>query len=194
MVFFGMNNCVMIYNVDNDEWETKKVHADYELYFKTYCAAVTVHGNRVLLIGGGLSDDILEFDPKSFKVALRTKMQHIRTEHACVCIDDKVYIMGGYDKKINKFLQQCEIYDPAENRLLPMESMNIAKCGFALAHSDRKIYTIGGFSGSERVPDVEVYDIATDSWKLLAVKLPNGITNSAAVAISPCRILIFGGG
>lgn len=137
MVFFGMNNYVMIYNIDNDEWESKKVHMDYDLYFKTYCSAVTVHNNRILLIGGGLSDDILEFDPKTFKIAFKSKMAHIRTEHASVCIDDKVYIMGGYDKKVNKFLSECEVYDPAENKFRPMEPMNVAKCGFALAHSDK---------------------------------------------------------
>lgn len=137
MVFFGLNNCIMIYNTETDEWDTKKVHMAYDLCFKTYCSATTTHTNKILLIGGGLSDDILEFDPKTFKISFKNKMQHIRTEHACICIEDKVYIMGGYDKKINKFLAECEIYDSIENRFIMMESMNIAKCGFALSHSEK---------------------------------------------------------
>lgn len=93
--------------------------------------------NKVLLIGGGLSNEILEFDPKTFKISHKMKMHSIRTEHACVCIDDRVYIMGGYDKKMKKFLAECEIYDPAENRLYSMESMSMSKCGFAVTHSDK---------------------------------------------------------
>ena len=137
MVFFGLSNYIMTYNIDTDDWEINKIPMDYDLNFKTYCSAVTISNNKILLIGGGLSDDILEFDPKTSKMSFKRKMQHIRTEHASVCIDDKIYIMGGYDKKINKFLTSCEIYDPIEDKLLPMESMNTAKCGFALAQSNK---------------------------------------------------------
>ena len=137
MVFFGLNNYIMIYNIDTDEWEIKKMYMDYDCYFKTYCSAVTINNSKILLIGGGMSDDILEFDPKTFKICCKTKMKNIRTEHACVYLNDRVYIMGGYDKKINKFLTECEIYDPIENKFLPMESMNVAKCGFALAHFEK---------------------------------------------------------
>lgn len=139
MVFFGLNNYIMIYNLDTDDWEMKKMYIDYDLYFKTYCSAVTIHNNRILLIGGGLSDDILEFDPKTFKISFRNKMQHIRTEHGCICIEERVYIMGGYDKKVNKFLSECEIYNTGEDRFYPMESMNVAKCGFAMANFDKYV-------------------------------------------------------
>ena len=137
MVFFGLNNYVMIYNIDADDWEIKKLYMDYELYFKTYCSAVTTSSSKILLIGGGMSDEILEFDPKTFRIEFKAKMKHIRTEHASVCIDDRVYIMGGYDKKINKFLTECEIYDLKKSAFVSMQSMNVAKCGFALAHFDR---------------------------------------------------------
>lgn len=58
----------------------------------------------------------------------------------------------------------------------------------------RKIYTIGGFGGVERIQEIEVYDIVLNNWKLLNLKLTSGITNSAAISVSASKILIFGGG
>jgi len=39
-----------------------------------------------------------------------------------------------------------------------------------------------------------MYDTEMNNWKVLAVKLPCGVTNSAAISISSNKILIFGGG
>ena len=58
----------------------------------------------------------------------------------------------------------------------------------------RRIYTIGGFDGSERIQEIEICDIDLACWKVLNIELPCGITNSAAVSVSPDKILIFGGG
>ena len=58
----------------------------------------------------------------------------------------------------------------------------------------RRIFTIGGFNGLDRIADIEAYDIIEDSWKLLALQLPCGITNAAAVSVSPSKVLLFGGG
>ena len=56
-----------------------------------------------------------------------------------------------------------------------------------------KIYTIGGFEGSERITMIEEYDIMRDKWAILNLNLKKGLTNSAAISIDDSKILVFGG-
>ena len=50
-------------------------------------------------------------------------MEKIRTEHASILIDNKIYILGGYDKKDNQFLKECEIFNIKDNVIENMSSM-----------------------------------------------------------------------
>jgi N-acetylneuraminic acid mutarotase len=102
-----------------------------------FTSAVTIGNEKILLIGGGFSGEIFEFDPKKCTVTLKNSLERIRTEHASVCINDKVYVIGGYDKKENKFLRECEIYNPSTNSLSKMACMQIPKCGFSVAHTQK---------------------------------------------------------
>ena len=133
IVYMGNSDCVMVYNIDNDEWEFAKLGLDHTMKFRTYSAAVCTEDGRIFLIGGGLSDEILEFDPKSLKLSLKSRLNIVRSEHACVIVNDKIYILGGYNKVENCFLKQCEIYDINKDQFLPMSDMNTAKCDFASA-------------------------------------------------------------
>lgn len=89
----------------------------------------------VLLIGGGFSNEIYEFNPQTLKTALKANMDKIRTEHSSVLINSRVYILGGFEKKENAFLSECEIYDCVENKMRSMASMKIPKCGFSCAYT-----------------------------------------------------------
>lgn len=42
-------------------------------------------------------------------------MNTSRTEHNLLMRDGKVYIMGGYDRLSNAFLNTCEIYEIETN-------------------------------------------------------------------------------
>jgi hypothetical protein len=102
-----------------------------------FTSAVSISNEKILLIGGGFSGEIFEFDPKKSEVTLRHSLERIRTEHASLALNDKVYVIGGYDKKENKFLRECEIFDPIQNKSLKMASMQIPKCGFSIANTQK---------------------------------------------------------
>lgn len=137
IVFFGAACHVLIYNIEKDDWSTRRLNLDYDQQFKMFTSAVAVNNDRVLLIGGGFSGEVFEFDPRTQEVLFRHGLERIRTEHASVCLGGRVYIIGGYDKKENKFLSECEIYDPAGCKGLKMAGMRVPKCGFGLAHTSK---------------------------------------------------------
>ena len=129
---------MLIYNIEKNEWLAHRLsNLDYDLQFKMFTSAVTVASEKILLIGGGFSGEIFEFDPRKSSVMIRHSLDRIRTEHASLCLGDKVFVIGGYDKKENKFLRECEIYDPIERRGLKMASMQIPKCGFSIANTHK---------------------------------------------------------
>ena len=103
-----------------------------------FTSAVNVANEKILLIGGGFSGEIFEFDPKKSSVTIKHSLERIRTEHASICLNDKVFVIGGYDKKENKFLRECEIYDPIEKCSFKMASMQIPKCGFSIANTQKR--------------------------------------------------------
>lgn len=134
IVYLGNSNCILVYNIDNDEWEFTKLKTDPHFKFKTYSSAVSMEDGRIFLIGGGLTNEILEFDPKTLKFTKKNSMDTPRSEHACVVANDKIYILGGYNKIDNCFVKECEIYDTRRDIFLEMSDMNTAKCDFAAAH------------------------------------------------------------
>jgi N-acetylneuraminic acid mutarotase len=138
IVFFGSACRILIYNIEKNEWLSHRLNSlDFDSQFKMFTSAVTIANEKILLIGGGFSGEIFEFDPKKFSVTLKQSLDRIRTEHASLCIDNKVYVIGGFDKKENKFLRECEIYDPSTNSIMKMAPMQVPKCGFSVAQTQK---------------------------------------------------------
>lgn len=96
-------------------------------------------------------------------------------------------------------LRSCEVYDPAENKWSPCASLQIPRSGsrvVAIA-GDRYLAAIGGcddvFGRAETQPTVELYDVLSGEWSLLARRLAQPRTTAAAVAISDQEVFIVGG-
>lgn len=128
---------IMSYNLQANEWSIGKLNLEPDLLFKSYCSAVRIDTGVVLLIGGGFSNEICEFNPATMRTFLRANMDRIRTEHASVHTAGKVYILGGFDKKENQFLADCECFDVATNRVSPITPMQVGKCGFSSVCTDK---------------------------------------------------------
>lgn len=128
---------IMAYNVQTNEWSIGKLNLEPDLLFKSYCSAVRIDSGVVLLIGGGFSNEICEFNSLSMRTFLRANMDRIRTEHASVYTCGKVFILGGFDKKENQFLADCECFDPVTNSVFPIAPMQVAKCGFSSVSTEK---------------------------------------------------------
>jgi len=194
ILFFGHYNTLMIYNTQTNDWSMGKLPLEPPIMFGSYSSVAKLDNGSVLLIGGCFSSDLIEFNPSTLKVSLKTHMERPRTEHSSVHVNGRVYIMGGFEKRDNNFLSECEIYEANTNRFLPMAPMSCPKCGFSCASTEQKIYAVGGFNGKQRLKTIEVYDIQADKWQLLDVALPFGLTNSSLMVVNPQRLLVFGGG
>lgn len=129
------------------------------------------------------------------KIIPKAAMHQSRKEHASVFLQGAVYVLGGYDGMMNIFLNSCERYDLETNEWTPVSSMLIPKCAFgATTLSNRYIFTLGGYDGSDRLSSVERYDTQIDKWTLLDVKLKQPLSNSACFPYSHNSIVILGGG
>ena len=193
IIFFGSENYILVYSIQKNEWDLTRRKLNIDLSFKNYSSAVNVNNSKILLIGGGFSDEILEFDKNDLSLKKKNNMLKKRTEHCTLFINGFIYILGGYDKKETKFLKSCEIFDFDNNKFLLMEDMKIAKCGFSASFLNGDIYTIGGFDGQKRLDCIEKYNLVNNTWEMLTIKLQEGLTNTAALTINQ-TILILGGG
>jgi hypothetical protein len=95
-------------------------------------------------------------------------------------------------------LRCCEVYDPEENRWSRCSPLNIARSGSrVVALDERYLAAIGGcddvFGRAETQPTVEVFDVVSGHWSLLAGCLTHPRTTAAAAAIDNRRLLVVGG-
>ncbi len=71
-----------------------------------------IDNNLILLVGmGEQKDGISIYNIKKKEEKKVSIMIHSRTEHSCVNVKNEVYIIGGYDKKKQKYLDHCECID-----------------------------------------------------------------------------------
>jgi hypothetical protein len=95
-------------------------------------------------------------------------------------------------------LKCCEVYDPQENKWSACAPLQIARSGSrVVALDDRYLAAIGGcddvFGRAETQATVEVFDVHTGVWSLLAGELVHPRTTAAAAAIDGRRLLLVGG-
>lgn len=137
ILFFGNYNTLMVFNTHTNDWTIGKIPLEPSLMFGSYCSVVRLDNGNILLIGGSFSNDLMEFNPSTFKVTLKTQMERSRTEHSSVHVNGRVYILGGFEKKDNHFLSDCEIYDSFSNKFVSMSPMKSPKCGFSCTSTNQ---------------------------------------------------------
>lgn len=89
-------------------------------------------------------------------------------------VNNKLYLIGGYDSTIPLKYDTTFEYDPAADAWTRKANMPTAREDMASAVVDGKIYVFAGITnpGLEITPVVEVYDPATDTWQT-KTKMPN---------------------
>lgn len=201
--FFGAKNKILIYNIENDEWDMTQLPFDEKYEFNYYSSAVTLPNGSIIITGGGVSNAVCQiyFSPSQnskkhhFKVIHRESMNQARKEHASVYLQNGIYVLGGYNGIKNSFLSSCERFDLETNQWSPISDMQVPKCAFgATTLSNRYIFTVGGYDGIVRLSVIEKYDINTNKWTLLNYEMKQPLSNSACFAYSDHSIMILGGG
>lgn len=101
-------------------------------------------------------------------------------------VEGKVYVVGGMlrDGKTYKETGKVEVFDPSNGAWSERAPMPTARCNFAVAAANGKIFAIGGnrVTNSEVLNIVEEYNPATDRW-IRRADMPTGRWHLAVGAI-----------
>lgn len=54
-----------------------------------------------------------------------------RKEHSAVVVNNRVYVLGGYNSANKQMLSNCEVYDLETNTWTPIQKLSVPKCAFA---------------------------------------------------------------
>ena len=106
----------------------------------------------------------------------KAPMQTARSRLGVAEVNGKIYAIGGDDTNlmgncigpsIGTLVNTTEMYDPETDAWSFRASMPTARCSFAVAVYQNKIYCIGGCTGYNNQTGVnEVYDPSTDKWEI----------------------------
>lgn len=156
---YGYSTEVEVYNISTNTWTTK---ASMPTQRGEGGEAVVVDGN-IYIIGGYGTSAVESYNPTTNTWTTRTSMPLAISYFSAVCINNKIYVIGGQNYATNTPLSTLYEYDPVSDTWSTKASMPFANWKFAAGVIHGKIYTIGGISQT-----LDVYDPATDSWNNVA--------------------------
>ena len=133
---------------------------------RRYLTTEVVNG-IIYIIGGsnanGFVDIVEAYDIANDTLYEVAPLPTKRTNLNSVVYQNKIYVIGGKLDSTDSRTNIVEVFDPSLNSWETLSSMPTSReCDIALF--DNKIYAFGGFDGSSGLRNVEVYDIANDSW------------------------------
>ena len=124
-------------------------------------------------------------------------MKTARCHFGAVAMGEKIYVMGGYNKKDGK-LRSMEVYDTVTNEWSSSSSlpnMKNVRDGCAAAVVKDKIYVVGGFLQVKHLSSCEVFDpnsSSTKKWSKIPQEMKQGRSGCAAVGIDD-KLYVMGG-
>ncbi|XP_063701490.1 kelch-like protein 5 [Culicoides brevitarsis] len=141
------------------------------------------HGLCVTLLGGALyaigghdgwsylnTCERYDFQAKSWSFV--APMQCLRSTAGIAVLGGKIYVVGGRDGTICHRSVEC--YDPHTNRWSNKAPMNKRRGGVGVGVCNGHLYALGGHDtpasnpAVSRTETVERYDVATDTWTMIA--------------------------
>ena len=180
-----------VYDTRTDSW--KKIQNYPRVVHHT--SAVTCAGKVYVVGGNGVRisnvSDVYSYNPENDTWEARAKLPVARGALTAVCLNEKVYAIGGAISA--KHIPLMHEYDPKTNLWKTKKSMPTAREHLVAVSAKGKIYVLGGYTDTRfnNVVENEVYDPKTDSWQSLAV-LPYPVSGFTASVVGD-SIFIFGG-
>ncbi|XP_069046087.1 kelch-like protein 35 [Lepisosteus oculatus] len=109
-----------------------------------------------------------------------------KSEFAACSLQNDIYVSGGQ-------LNSCDVwrYISQLDTWVRVASLNKGRWRHKMTALDGRIYAVGGFNGSERLPTVECYRSFDNQWKPMAPLLRP--VSSAALAACAGKLYVIGG-
>jgi hypothetical protein len=131
----------------------------------------STEGNLFITGGMPATRKLVCIDPTTKAVTPKPIMKTARWGHGSVFYGGLLYVIGGYNGAL---LAECERYDTLHNHWQPIPPLPHASryhaaivCGYT-----RRIYILGGNDGLY-LDLIQEFELESQSWKLLEVKLPS---------------------
>ena len=151
---------------------------------------------KLFSIGGDKGNNWLAinnvFDIENNKWELKAPMSTNRSGLGAGVIDNKIYVIGGFNGNKNEWLSNLEVYDPATDTWLNKTSMGNKRSSVGTAVIDKNLYVVGGSLAEEEWTNkLEEYDSQMDTWKSLE-PMETARAQIAVAAVSN-KIYVIGG-
>lgn len=156
-------------------------------------AAIVADGNRVLVLGGRTTGNVLlaschALDTMTGTWSALAPMPEPRSNAAYVRIGDNVYVFGGHTPDETTTALRYHIPTDTWFEIAPMPAAN---SGMACAAVAGMAYVFGGGHDGAPRNDAWRYDPDTDSWSTLTA-LPHARKSAVAVALDGAMFVIGG--
>jgi hypothetical protein len=142
--------------------------------FKTYSSLCESPEGNLFITGGGIpsTSEVVCIDPTTNSVTPKPPMKTRRSYHRSVFYGGFLYVIGGMNTAC---LAECERYDTIHNHwqpIPPLPHKSHAHASIVCGYT-RRIYILGGHDGSARLDLIQEFELESQTWKLLEVKLPS---------------------
>ena len=129
--------------------------------------------NGIVSVGGWTQDspsikmELYDFKKKSWMTLAQT-LPNARAYHGCVTLDDKLYVIGGYDGQT--YHRSAWYLDLKTLQWHNLPPMHFRRCYVSIAVLDNAIYVMGGFDGenaNQRLSACEKLEPSTNQWTMI---------------------------
>jgi N-acetylneuraminic acid mutarotase len=167
--------------------------------FRAQHAAVLLHDDRVLVVGGraGMGDAALVttneiFDPKLGQFSSAGSLLAGRTFHGVEVLrtEDakRVVVAGGFP-----LMSSTEEFNPQAQTWSLANPMKVPRYGHRLIRYGTQVFAIGGRNDSAALSSVEVLDASSMAWTLESDTLSSPRFDFTATSLTDGRVLVVGG-
>jgi hypothetical protein len=204
LIFSGYNeSCGLVGSVEVFEPGTGKIHRASEQvkFIDFYPQVHLLSSGKVAHVGPGPVSSIYDPATGKWQTVARTNLslkRYFGTSFEIPGQQDKIMICGGYEKTVDTPTATCEVIDfaastpawkPAPTMHYPRAHLN------PVILPDGKVLIVGGgywYDYDAPVHNAELYDPATNRWKLLPPQRYGRMYHSSALLLPDGRVISSG--
>lgn len=184
-----MGSTVEVYDPTTDAWTFEG-----RMPQSRFSMGVVSYDGLIYVVGGCTHyerhvRDLLAYNPATRAWRRLAPMRVPRSQAGAAVLGDQLYVAGG-NSKHQTVLASVERYSFDEDKWYPVSKMSIARAAPALAAVDGMLLVVGGdmsheasfYRARSTLPDAELYDPRTDTWRA-APALPVSRAEAGAAVV-----------